>query len=242
MTFFSSRTFPGHKCPRSTASARGPNPGKTPLPNARVISTANAFARVMMSAGRARSGRDRDDLECEAIEQVGPERSGSCERRQIDVCRADDPHVQLDGPASADPFHLAVLDDSEHFFLHRRRSIRDFVEQQSPPVRAFEAAHVLALRAGKCPRFVAEELRVEQRLGESGAVHLDERTVPPRREVVQSGREQFLPGASLADDEARPVDGRESGYLLLDLQEDGVLTENVWQLSHRSSVVNFAQI
>ena len=125
------------------------------------------------------------------------------------------------------------------FSLHRGRGARNFIEEQRPALRAFEATHVLALRAGERARFVAEQLRVEQRLGQRRTVDLDERPVPPRREVVQARREQFLAGPSLAHHEARAVDRREAGDLLLDLQEGGVLSENGWQIGHRSRISKF---
>ena len=103
----------------------------------------------------------RHHLEGEPIEQIGPERPVAGERRQIDVRRADHPHVELNGPPAADPLHLAVLDHPQHLLLHRGRRARDFVEQQGSAVRALEAAHVLPLRSGECARLVAEELRVE---------------------------------------------------------------------------------
>ena len=63
-------------------------------------------------------------------------------------------------------------------FLHCGRRARDLVEQQGSAIRPFEATHVLALRTGECSCFVTEELSVEQRLGERGAVDLDEGSVP----------------------------------------------------------------
>ena len=114
----------------------------------------------------------------------------------------------------------------QHLLLHRSRGARNFIEEQSPAFRAFEAAHMLALRAGERARFVAEQLRVEQRFGQRGTVDLDQRPVPTRREVVQAGREQLLSGPSFADYQARPVDRREPGDLLLDLQEGGIFSEN----------------
>ena len=192
-----------------------------------------------MSVGRARSGGIVTTSNCKAIKQIGPERSASRERRQIDVRSADHPHVDLNRPTSANPLHLAVLDDPEHLLLHRGRRARNFVEQQTPAVRSLEAAHVLALRAGECARFVAKKLRVEQRFRKRRTIDLDQGPVPARREVVQARREQLLSGASFAHHETRAVDRREAGDLLLDFQEGGVFSEDGWSIGHRSRISNF---
>ena len=52
---------------------------------------------------------------------------------------------------------------------------------------------------------MAEELRFQQRLGNRGAVHLDERHVPLRAAVVDGARHQLLAGAGLARDEHRAL-------------------------------------
>ena len=192
--------------------------------------------------GSGAERRNRDDLECEPVEQIGPERPVAGKRRQIDVRRADHPHVELNRPPPPDPLHLPVLDDPEHLLLHRGRRVRDLVEQQGAAVRTLEAADVLALRAGECPCFVAEQLGVEQRLGERRAVDLHQRSLPAGREVVQPSGEQLLAGAPFADHEARSVDGGEARDLLFDLQERRILTEDGWGNSHGRMVSEFAQI
>ena len=184
--------------------------------------------------------RNRDHLECESIEQVGAKRSVARERRQIDIGSADHPHVELDGPPSTDPLHLTVLDDPEHLFLHGGRRIRNFVEQQGSAVRTLESADMLALRARERPGFVAEQLRVEQRLGERRTVDLHQRSVPPGREIVQAGGQQLLAGSTFADQETRPVDGRKARDLLLDLQEGGVFTEDGGGNGHSRMISKFA--
>ena len=127
----------------------------------------------------------------------------------------------------------------QHLLLHRGRGARNFIEEQSPPSARSKRPNVLALRAGERARFVAEQLRVEQRFGQRRTVDLDQRPVPTRREVVQAGREQLLAGPSFADHQARPVDRREPRDLLLDLQEGGIFSENGWQIGHRSRISKF---
>ena len=45
----------------------------------------------------------------------------------------------------------------------------------------------------------AEQLGFEQAFRQGGAVEFHQRLIPPRRQVVQTGRDQFLAGAPFAD-------------------------------------------
>ena len=195
----------------------------------------------MMSIGRARSGGIVTTSNASRSRRSARNAPLRASDGKSTFRRADNPHVELDGHAPANPFHLAVLDDPEHLLLHRGRGACDFVEKQRSAIRALEAAHVLSLRSGERPRLVSEELGVEQGLGERGAVDLDEGAVPSGREVVQARREQLLARASLADHEAGSADGGQAGYLFLDFEEGRILTQDRWKLDHRASVADFAE-
>jgi hypothetical protein len=56
---------------------------------------------------------------------------------------------------------------------------------------------------------MAEELAVEQALGECGAIELDEGLVPARREKGEARRDQLLAGTALAHNQSRPVECRQ---------------------------------
>ncbi len=62
---------------------------------------------------------------------------------------------------------------------------------------------------------MAEQLALEQRLGQPGGVHRDERLAATRREVVNPPRHQLLAGPGLAFDQH----GRRHGRHLLDLHQ-----------------------
>ena len=62
--------------------------------------------------------------------------------------------------------------------------------------------------AGECAGLVAEQFRLDQGLGQSGAIHDDQRPVPARGQMMQAFGDQLLAGAALADDEHRPVERR----------------------------------
>ena len=51
-----------------------------------------------------------------------------------------------------------------------------------------------------------EQLRLNQRFGQRGAVHDDQRLVPASAQAVETLGDQFLAGPTLADDQHRTVE------------------------------------
>ena len=70
-----------------------------------------------------------------------------------------------------------------------------------PPSACCEAAVAAGRRAGERAALVAEQLALEQRLGQRGAVQLHERALGARAALVDRGRDQLLAGAALAGDQ-----------------------------------------
>ena len=76
--------------------------------------------------------------------------------------------------------------------------LADLVEEERPAVGELEPAQLALVRAGERALLVAEELALEQRLGERGARHLHERTRSARRlSAVDRSHDQLLPGPGL---------------------------------------------
>ncbi len=91
--------------------------------------------------------------------------------------------------------HFAFLEDAEQLGLKLERHLGDLVEQQSPAVRGAEEALAARRRAGEGALLVAEQHRLEHRLGKRGAVDRDERAVLACRIIVDRAGEDFLAGA-----------------------------------------------
>ncbi len=70
----------------------------------------------------------------------------------------------------ADAADLALLEHAQEPELHRRRHLADLVEEDRAAVRLLEEALALAGGAGEGAARVAEQLGLEQRLGERAAV------------------------------------------------------------------------
>ena len=99
---------------------------------------------------------------------------------------------------------LAFLEDPQELRLCRGRHLGNLVEEQHAAGRQFDLTRLVLVRAGERAALEAEELRLQQLLGKSGAVDGDERTAPARRHAVHVSCDHFLAGPGFAVD----ADGR----------------------------------
>jgi hypothetical protein len=100
----------------------------------------------------------------------------------------------------------------------RHPEIADFVQEQRPAVGNLDEAQLALARVGKRAPFVAEHFAFDQRLGNRGAVELDEWARRPRRPVVQHARDRLLAGAAFPGDQhRRHRAGRDQMHLPQDL-------------------------
>ncbi len=159
-------------------------------------------------------GRQGDDLETQPIEQVRAKLAPLGHFREIFVGRGDDADVDPDRARRSDPRDLAIFDCAQQAFLRPDRQRAELVEKQRTPVGFLEPPFARARRAGESAGLVAEQLGLDQRFGERGAVHDDQRLFPAIRQAVEPFGDQFLAGPPLAHDEHRtPHRGRPTGPL-----------------------------
>ena len=137
----------------------------------------------------------------DAVVEVGAEAPGGDLGAQILVGRADDARVDRDGRARADGHDLALLQHAEELHLHRGRRLAELVEEDGAAARRDEQAVAIAHRPGERAAHVAEELRLEQRVGERAAIDGDERPGLARAVEMNRARDELLARAALALDE-----------------------------------------
>ena len=94
-----------------------------------------------------------------------------------------------------------LLQDPENLGLDRGAHVADFVQEQAAAVGLLEAADSLAIGAGEGALLVAEQLRLEQRLGQRRAVHFDEVARRAVRVVMNRAGDELLARARLAPDQ-----------------------------------------
>ena len=119
---------------------------------------------------------------------------------------------------------LALVEHAQQARLQLERHVGDLVEEQRAAVGLQDlAAPAGALRAGEGAGAVAEQLGLDQRLGQAGAVDGDEGAAGVRAGVVHRAREHLLAGAGLAaqqhrrlarDDAARGLEVRDQARIL----------------------------
>src|SRR4029077_8135909 len=109
-----------------------------------------------------------------------------------------------------DAEHLALLEHAEELRLEIRAHLADLVEEEGPTLRALEAAGARRGGAGEGALLAAEELALEDALGERLAVDRDEGLSHAVRPVVEEARHQLLPRAALALHQHRRLRGRDA--------------------------------
>ena len=85
----------------------------------------------------------------------------------------------LIGRCPAHAVQPAVLEDPQQADLGRQRQLAEFVQQQRAAVGALEPALAGFDRAGERPLLVAEQLRIDQLVGDRAAIDADERPAGP---------------------------------------------------------------
>ena len=153
-------------------------------------------ADVFAPLGQRRQA-DRDHVE--PVEQVTPEVAARHLDRQVAVRRRDQPHVHRQLALAAEPHDRALLQGAQQLGLHQQRQLADLVEKDRAAVGLLEPAGARGVGAGEGAAVVAEEFGFEQRLGDGGAVDLDERRVAAAAREVHGACEQLLAGARFAE-------------------------------------------
>ncbi len=136
--------------------------------------------------------------------QVGTKQPPRHHVRERPIGGCHNARVDTAGAGTANALDRKILDGAQELCLGGERQVRNLVEKQCAAVCVLElpppAAHT-----GGCPFLDAEQLRLEQRFDERGAVHRDKRPGPTTTDFVELACNQLLPGAALAFYEDREI-------------------------------------
>ena len=149
--------------------------------------------------------RQRDGDHRQAEEEVLAEAAGGDLRLEVFVGRRDHPGVHLDALLAAEPLDLSLLQEAQQLDLKRQAHLRDLVEEDGAVVGLLELAFALDVGPGVRAFFVAEELGLQQGLGDRAAIDGHERRVLAPTLVMDRARHQLLAGAALALNQDRHV-------------------------------------
>src|SRR5206468_6076339 len=96
------------------------------------------------------------------------------------------------------PAQLAFLNHAQQLGLRARRQLADFVQKERPAVCFLEHARALGDRTSKRPACVSKQFRLDEILGQRGAVQSAERPIPPEAATVNRPRDELLAAAAFA--------------------------------------------
>ena len=136
----------------------------------------------------------------EAVVQVSPERPFGDERLQVAVRRGHEPDVGRDGTERSEPQRLARLEHAQQRGLGGRRHLPDLVEKERAAVGRLDEPRLGVQRSRERAFLVAEELSLEQRLRERGAVEAHHGPRGAARTPVDRLGGHLLADARLPDD------------------------------------------
>src|SRR6266542_2239716 len=176
----------------TTSAARGWSAGIGPVSRRRppIASPTVVMVRVMFEeplrqdrdfVAPLAERRQRDAHDVQPEEEILAEPSFRDGALEIAIGGRDDPDVDVDIPAPAEPRELAVLEDLQQLRLQRRMHLADLVEKHRPFVRELELARLLLDGSGERAALEPEELRFEELRRQRRAVHLHERLVASGR-------------------------------------------------------------
>src|SRR6185295_9007191 len=126
----------------------------------------------------------------------------------------DQPEVDGDQLAAADPHDLPFLEHPQQLDLELGVQLADLIEEQGAAVGELELADLARHRAGEGTALVAEQLALEDVAGNGAAVDGQEAFVTAGARPVQRVGHQFLAGAAVADDEHAGAGGSHQPHLL----------------------------
>jgi len=124
----------------------------------------------------------------------------SCRSRLV---AAHDPYIGSERSGRAQGFVFAFLKHAKEFRLHGRRNIADLIEKNGPAGGKGEFSGLVFFCIGKCAGAIAEELGLEQGIGQRGAIDGDKRPGGPARELVQRFGDKFLSSPAFSADQYR---------------------------------------
>ncbi len=209
--------------------------------------------QTIFGAGRAQEVlREQDHVRAPLAERRQPQRHdgepvieilaeapGVHRGRQILVARGDDPDVDGLGAGGAEPAHGAVLQDLQELGLEAVGQERHLVEEERAAVGRLEQPGLRLARVRECPALEAEQLGLEQGLGEGGAVDGDERLLRAGPLLVEHACEQTLAHPGLPLDEQRrqppPIGGvlEQPSGTLPERDDAGRVAEERGKRAHR---------
>ena len=134
----------------------------------------------------------------EPVKQIAPEGAVCHVLRQVAVGRGHHAHRHLELAFAAQPHNGALLQRAQQLGLQGQRHLANLIEKNRPLIGLLKPACTRRLRAGESAALVAKQFRLEQRVGNRRAVHLDKRLVAPLAGQMHGACKQLFARTGLA--------------------------------------------
>src|SRR5262249_24349459 len=152
--------------------------------------------------------------------------------------RGDDSSVHANGPRAPQTLDLFLFEHPEQLHLDVRRQVSDLVEKDRRVVGQLETAHLLREGARERTLLAAEQLALDEGVGNRRAVDLDHGTGMSSSQLVDLRRKQLLPAASLSEQQHRRVGDGHLTHLIHDLAESRTVTDDALKTDPRPGLLS----
>ena len=151
---------------------------------------------------------------------------GTNQFMQVLVGGTQHAHIHRNFLAATDTLNDALLQEAQQLGLQRRGHIADLVQEQRATGRGFDLARCLPGRTGKGAFFIAEQLALQQVLGNRSTVNGDKASFLSLAQLMQRLGHQLLTGTRLAQDQHRGIRRRDLFHRAADLQHAGTASDH----------------
>ncbi len=146
-------------------------------------------------------GRQFDGDDLQTIIEVFAEAGFKDLFFEVLVGGAHPANVHGPGPGLAEPPDLPVLEHAEEFRLEGKGQVPDLVQEKGPAVGFLDEADLVPRGPRERPSGIAEELALQEVVGNGPAIDGDEFPGPPRARLMDGPGHQLLSGAAFTGDE-----------------------------------------
>src|SRR5208282_607601 len=144
--------------------------------------------------------RKRNSNDLEPVVEVFPEFALRKSGFKIAIGRSDYSNVNRNGFAGAEPLDASFLEQAQDFRLNCEGHVSNFVKENRSAVSLLDAPYPAVHCARKGAFFVAEQLTLQERLGDRNAVNDQEGLVRSGSVLVEGPGDEFLARARFAPD------------------------------------------
>ncbi len=144
-----------------------------------------------------------DDVD--PVQQILAEAPVGRQRHEIAMGRGDDADVGRHRGRSTKRMHFLLLQHAQELSLQGRRHVADFVEEDRPALGRLKQAPLVVMRVGERTAPMAEQLALQECLGDRRTIHGEKWPGRARALLVQRPSQQFLSRPALPHQQDRCI-------------------------------------